>query len=79
MYVWVFYAQVNMEEYFYSEWDISHFWAIFVLSTCGIFERCNVCTNLVEKPWKHVLFLLDSLEIKQVWNGIGSQIEMKHI
>jgi hypothetical protein len=34
---------------------------------------------LVEKPWKHVLFLLDSLEIKQVWNGIGSQIEMKHI
>lgn len=79
MYVWMFYAQVNMEEYLYSEWDISHFWTIFVLATCGIFERCNVCTNLVEKPWKHVLFLLDSLEIKQVWNGIGSQIEMKHI
>lgn len=79
MYVWVFYAQVNMEEYFYSERDISHFWAIFVLSTCGIFERCNVSTHLVEKPWKDVLFLLDSVEIKQVWNGIGSQIEMKHI
>jgi len=78
MYVWVFYAQVNMKEYFYSEWDILHFWAIFVLSICDIFERCNASTHLVKKPWKHVLFLLDSLE-KQVWNIIGSQIEMKHI
>jgi hypothetical protein len=29
-----------------------------------IFERCNVSTHLVEKPWKYVLFLLDSLENK---------------